>query len=239
MILRDEIADLVTGALERAQGQGLLPTAPLPEKLVERPSNPEHGDYATSMPLKLARAMQMPPLEIAERLVPLIPLGGALAQVEVARPGFINFTLADDWLRRQVDAILEAGESYGATETGVGQRVQVEFVSVNPTGPLHVGHARGAVIGSALANVLSAAGYDVVREYYFNDSGSQMDRFYQSLYARYAQQYGRDVDLPPDGYAGQYLVDWPKPSARATATGSSSSTRSRRRGSWGTWASPG
>ena len=207
MILRDTIADLVTGALEQAQGQGLLPSAPLPEKLIERPQNPEHGDYATSMPLKLARAMQMPPLEIAERLVPLIPLGGALAQVEVARPGFINFTLADDWLRRQVDAILEAGDRYGATETGVGQRVQVEFVSVNPTGPLHVGHARGAVIGSALANILSAAGYDVVREYYFNDSGSQMDRFYQSLYARYAQGSGRDVELPPDGYAGQYLVD--------------------------------
>ena len=159
------------------------------------------------MPLKLARAMQMPPLEIAERLVPLIPLGGALAQVEVARPGFINFTLDAGWLRRQVDAILEAGERYGATETGVGQRVQVEFVSVNPTGPLHVGHARGAVIGSALANVLAAAGFDVVREYYFNDSGSQMDRFYQSLYARYAQGFGREAELPPDGYAGQYLVD--------------------------------
>ena len=236
MILRDTIADLVTGALEQAQGQGLLPTAPLPEKLIERPQNPEHGDYATSMPLKLARAMQMPPLEIAERLVPLIPLGGALAQVEVARPGFINFTLADDWLRRQVDAILEAGDRYGATETGVGQRVQVEFVSVNPTGPLHVGHARGAVIGSALANILSAAGYDVVREYYFNDSGSQMDRFYQSLYARYAQGLGATLSCRPTATPDSTWSTWPTPSAPATATGSSNSTRSRRRAIWGSWA---
>ncbi|MBA7690970.1 Arginine--tRNA ligase [subsurface metagenome] len=125
----------------------------------------------------------------------------------MAPPGFINFTLNSDWLTKQVDSILTAGESYGNIDLGKGSRVQLEFVSVNPTGPLHVGHGRGAILGSTLADVLAAAGYKVEKEYYVNDTGSQIDAFYRSLYARYQQCLGTDAEMPSDGYFGRYMVD--------------------------------
>jgi arginyl-tRNA synthetase len=128
----------------------------------------------------------------------------------VAPPGFINFTLKSDWLTSQVDLILEAGDSYGNIEVGQGSRVQIEFVSVNPTGPLHVGHGRGAILGSTLANVLTAAGYKVEKEYYINDAGSQIDAFYRSLYARYQQCLGIDAEMPADGYFGNYMIELAK-----------------------------
>ena len=207
MIVRDEIEQLLASALEDARRRKLLPSGGEVELSGERPQDSEHGDFACSSPMKLARSMRMDPMAIAEALVSGIPVEGALERVWAARPGFVNFALSPAWLAKQVDVIGLAGESYGDVEVGSGQRVQVEFVSVNPTGPLHVGHARGAVIGSALANILAAAGYQVEREYYFNDAGSQIDRFNQSLYARYQQLFGRDVQVPPDGYAGEYMVD--------------------------------
>ena len=146
-------------------------------------------------------------MDIAEAIAACIATDREIATVEVAPPGFINFTLSPEWLQGQVDAVLAAGETFGSTDAGAGKRVQVEFVSVNPTGPVHVGHARGAVIGSVLASALAAAGYDVSREYYLNDAGSQIDLFHQSLYARYAQALGREVDLPAGGYQGDYLTD--------------------------------
>ena len=207
MLVRDEIEQLLALALEDARSRNLLPSGGEVELSVERPQDSEHGDFACSSPLKLARSMHMDPMAIAEALVSGIPVEGALERVWAARPGFVNFALSPAWLAKQVDVISKAGESYGEVEVGSGQRVQVEFISVNPTGPLHVGHARGAVIGSALANILAAAGYQVEREYYFNDAGNQIDRFNQSLYARYQQLFGRDVQVPPDGYAGEYMVD--------------------------------
>ena len=207
MTIRDNIIKLAQSALEEAQASGALPPAAVEEISVERPQKPEHGDFACSLPLKLARPLGMNPMSIAEILVPLIPSDGAIERVWAQRPGFINFTLSPTWLAEQVEVIRGAGESFGASSLGVGQRVQVEFVSVNPTGPIHVGHARGAVFGSALAEVLTAAGYEVQREYYFNDTGSQMDRFNHSLYARYMQQFGRKAELPPDGYQGKYMVE--------------------------------
>jgi arginyl-tRNA synthetase len=125
----------------------------------------------------------------------------------VAPPGFINFTLKNDWLTRQVDAVLESGHTYGNIKLGEDKLIQVEFVSINPTGPLHVGHGRGAVLGSTLCNIMSASGYKVVKEYYFNDAGSQMDAFRYSLWARYRQALGRDAEMPADGYLGNYMVD--------------------------------
>jgi arginyl-tRNA synthetase len=130
--------------------------------------------------------------------------------IAVAPPGFINFTLKSDWLTRQVDSILAAGDSYGNVDLGQGSRVQIEFVSVNPTGPLHVGHGRGAILGSTLANVLAADGYKVEKEYYINDAGNQVDAFYRSLYARYQQCLGIDAEMPSDGYFGSYMVDLAK-----------------------------
>ena len=130
-----------------------------------------------------------------------------MGAVSAAPPGFVNFRLGEGWLRDQVEAVRRAGAAFGNVDSGAGRRVQIEFVSVNPTGPVHVGHARGAVLGSALARTLAAAGCEVTREYYVNDAGTQMELFYRSVFARYAQALGRaDIELPPDGYRGAYLV---------------------------------
>ena len=205
--MQRNIADLIRQALAEAQRRGLLPDAEDQHVVVDRPQNPDHGDFASSLPLKLARPMRTSPIKIAETLVPLIPHDVALQRVWAAPPGFVNFALDAGWLAEHVDVIRGAGDTYGKTDIGAGKRVQVEFVSVNPTGPLHVGHARGAVFGSALANVLETAGYDVEREYYLNDTGNQMARFNESLYARYKQLFGQKADVPPDGYRGEYMVD--------------------------------
>ncbi len=206
VMIRDKLVAMVEQAFVEAQKSELLPSMAMPEIVLERPQNPEHGDYAAPLPLKLARAARMDPLDIAQRLAGLMQCPAECARIEVAPPGFINFSLKSGWLTSQVEKILAAGDRYGNIDTG-GSRVQVEFVSVNPTGPLHVGHGRGAVLGSTLSNVLSASGYTVEKEYYVNDAGSQMEAFYRSLHARYQQALGRDVPMPEEGYFGEYMVD--------------------------------
>ncbi len=210
MIIKHKLAKALQQAVTEAQQQGLLITTTLPEVILERPQNPEHGDYASSLPLKLARTTNMSPPAIAEKLVELMPPLPELARVVVISPGFINFSLSTDWLTKQVAIILDAGDSYGNINLGGGRSVQIEFVSVNPTGPLHVGHGRGGVLGSTLANVLSAAGYTVEKEYYINDAGSQLDAFNRSLHARYQQCLGKDAEVPSDGYLGNYMIDLAK-----------------------------
>jgi len=190
-----------------AQKRGLLPQVALPEVMLERPQGAGHGDYASNFPMKLARVAKANPLSIAENIVPLIRPIPELEKVEVARPGFINFTLRSDWLAEQVDVIRAEREHFGAIDLGHGQKVQLEFVSVNPTGPLHVGHGRGAIMGDTLANVLSAAGYRVEKEYYVNDAGGQIVAFHRSLYARYREVLGLPTEIPADGYRGSYVVD--------------------------------
>ncbi len=209
-MLKQRLIDLLTQAASEAQQQGKLPSVTLPEVTVERPQNPEHGDYASSLPLKLARATGINPLTIANDVAGLIASSPEIDSIAVAPPGFINFTLKSDWLTRQVDSILLAGDAYGNIDLGQGSRVQVEFVSVNPTGPLHVGHGRGAILGSTLANVLAASGYKVETEYYINDAGSQIEAFARSLYARYQQCLGIDVEMSSEGYFGDYMVDLAK-----------------------------
>jgi arginyl-tRNA synthetase len=206
-MIKQRIIELLAQAADKAQKLGKLPSVAVPEITIEHPQNPAHGDYASSLPLKLARATGASPLAIAEDLVGLMAPAPEVETVTVAPPGFINFTLKSDWLTRQVDAILPAGESYGNIDLGQASRVQLEFVSVNPTGPLHVGHGRGAILGNTLANALAAAGYKVEKEYYVNDAGSQMDAFYRSLYARYQQALKVDAEMPADGYLGDYIVD--------------------------------
>ncbi|MBI2846355.1 MAG: arginine--tRNA ligase [Chloroflexi bacterium] len=206
-MIKERIAKLLEDAAREAQTKGHLPNVALPEMTVERPQNAEHGDYASAAPLKLARAARMNPLTIARHLADLFPQAEEIERVTVAPPGFINFTLKDDWLEKQVDSILSLGQEYGNVDLGKGGKVQVEFVSVNPTGPIHVGHGRGAVLGSTLANVLSAAGHKVSREYYVNDAGSQMDSFYRSLYSRYLQALGIESEMPANGYMGAYMID--------------------------------
>jgi len=210
LALKQRLAVLLTEAIEQAQQGGKLPRVAVPEIILERPQNPTHGDYATSLPLKLARACAMNPVNIARILSEHLPACPELSSVNVAPPGFINFICNPSWLASQVDVILATGENYGNLPLGQGQSVHVEFVSANPTGPLHVGHGRGAVLGSTLAAILTAAGYNVQTEYYINDAGNQIHAFYQSLWARYHQELGRNVAMPEAGYLGQYMIDLAK-----------------------------
>jgi arginyl-tRNA synthetase len=209
-MIRRELARCLRQAVLKAQQEGALASAALPELLIEHPQNPEHGDFASGLPLKLARAMKMSPMAIAERVAEHIVPPPQIDKFWVAPPGFINFTLWEDWLSTEVESILAAGESYGDIELGKGKRVQLEFVSVNPTGPLHIGHGRGAVLGSTLANVLTASSYTVEKEFYVNDMGNQINNFGRSLYARYQQCLGKEAAVPPDGYHGNYMVDLAK-----------------------------
>jgi arginyl-tRNA synthetase len=209
-MLKQELAGCLQQAVLKAQREGALAPAAMPEVLIEHPQNPEHGDFASGLPLRMARAMRMSPLAIAEKIVEHIVPPPQVDKVWIAPPGFINFTLRKDWLSTEVKSILVAGEAYGDIEIGKGKRVQLEFVSVNPTGPLHVGHGRGAVLGSTLANVLTVAGYGVQREYYINDMGTQITNFGRSLHARYQQCLDKEAAMPADGYHGNYMIDLAK-----------------------------
>jgi len=210
LTLKQKLIELLTQAASKAQQQGKLPAVTLPGVVVEHPQKPEHGDYASSFPLKLAQVTGLKPLTIANDMVALMDSTHEIDRITVAPPGFINFTLSSDWLTSQIESIMETGNSYGNIDLGRGSRVQIEFVSVNPTGPLHVGHGRGAILGSTLANVLTAAGYSVEKEYYINDAGNQIDAFRSSLYARYRQCLDVDAEMPADGYLGNYMVDLAK-----------------------------
>jgi arginyl-tRNA synthetase len=206
-VVRDDIAVLIADAIRKAQKKGHLPSFEVPEVPVARPKDESHGDYATPVCMGLARVARMAPVAIAERVIAHLPPAPFLGKVEVAHPGFINITLAADWVARQVDEILAQADRFGHVDVGSGRTVQVEYISANPTGPLTVGSGRNAVLGDTLANVLQAAGWRVQREYYVNDTGNQMDIFAASLFARYAQALGRDEPLPEGGYPGAYLAE--------------------------------
>ena len=209
-LVQQQILELVANAVEQARRDGVLKLETVPEIQVERPAKPQHGDFATSLPLRLARTTRINPLNLAETLVKYIPTGDVVGRVVAAPPGFMNFHLQESWVQQQVEVVRQAGSDYGRLESGQGKKAMVEFVSVNPTGPVHVGHTRGAVLGSALANVMSAAGYHVTREYYINDAGSQMEAFYRSVYARYQQSLGIPAEMPANGYLGDYIIDLAK-----------------------------
>ncbi|HEX7587300.1 MAG TPA: arginine--tRNA ligase, partial [Anaerolineae bacterium] len=206
MLIKNQLAELVKQSIQNAQAAGALPMFELPEVFIERPQKKEWGDFATSLPLKLARDAKRAPLQIAQTLAAHFPANDAVARVEPSAPGFVNIILSDAWLARQVDAILAEGDEFGTVHPEHRERVQVEYVSVNPTGPMHVGSGRNGAIGDTLANVLQAAGYDVQREFYINDNGTQVRQFGASLFATYAQALGRDEPVPEDGYKGSYIV---------------------------------
>jgi len=203
--------DLVAAALGEALRAAAADLAwSLPEGVVEieRPGDPRHGDYATNVALRLAKPLRKAPLEIAEAIRARVAIGGPIAAVEAARPGFVNVRLAPDWLARQVGAIVAAGTGYGRSSRLAGKRIQVEFVSANPTGPMHVGNARGGPLGDVIANVLAFAGADVAREYYVNDSGTQVEAFGRTLAVRYRELAGETgLEIPEGGYAAPYVVD--------------------------------
>ena len=205
--LRSEVAQLVSSALDAAISSGTLPEVDVQDLSIERPQKAENGDFSCSLAMKLARPMRMNPRAIGQAIVDSLPNSPLVGSAWLAGPGFVNFSFNEEWLRSQVDVVIESGSSYGDSASTRDVKVQVEFVSVNPTGPVHVGHARGAVLGSALANVLAAAGYDVQREYYVNDAGRQMELFYETAYVRYLQAWDRVAEVPEDGYQGEYMVD--------------------------------
>ena len=177
----------------------------LPDPEVMEPRQKEHGDFATNVALAVAPRAGTSPRAVAEAIVAALPAVPFVDRVEIAGPGFINVFVTADWLHETLRRIVAEGEGYGRAPR-TGTRVQVEFVSANPTGPLHIGHARNAVLGDAIARLLDAAGWDVEREYYYNDAGGQMDRFGASVEARYLQLVGRDASVPEDGYHGDYVV---------------------------------
>ena len=209
-MLKDDLAQLVIAALKKAQRKGDLPKFDIPPVPIERPKQEEHGDFATPICLKLARYARMAPRDIAQKVIKRLAPKDYVGEVEIAGAGYINFRLDEGWLARQVETILAAGETFGCIDIGRGKRVQVEYVSANPTGSLTIGSGRNAVLGDGLANVLSAAGYEVQREYYVNDAGTQMEKFTRTVYARYAQALGQDEPLPEGGYPGEELIEWGK-----------------------------
>ena len=207
MTIRDELANITRAAAEAAMSAGDIPQVPLPEIVIEKPARPEHGDYATNLPLRLGRAAKANPLDLARRISARIAPSGMISSAQEAPPGFINFRLSEAWVTQQVDAIAVAGVGYASLEIGKGAKVQVEFVSANPTGPLTAGNGRGAAIGSVLASVLEAAGFEVQREYLVNDAGTQTDVFGRTLVARYLQLFGENIEIPADGYPGEYMIE--------------------------------
>ena len=196
----DDLSDAVLAAIRAAVDGGDL-TMPVPESVrIERPKVKEHGDYATSIALQLAKPAGRPPREVAEAIAEQLAAAPGVARVDVAGPGFLNITLDSAAQGELARTVVTAGESYGRTTTMAGHRFNLEFISANPTGPLHLGHVRWAAVGDALARVLEASGADVTREYYFNDAGVQIDRYAQSLFAA-----AKGEPTPEGGYGGAYI----------------------------------
>jgi arginyl-tRNA synthetase len=204
-VIEDDLRAWFRSGLEAA-APGLGLDGDLPEPEVIEPRQKEHGDFATNVALAVAGGASTSPRAVAEAIVAALPEAPFVRTVEVAGPGFINVFLTEGWLHDVLRRVADEGERFG-TSPRIGRRVQVEFVSANPTGPLHVGHARNAVLGDAIARLLDAAGYDVEREYYYNDAGGQMDRFGASVDAAYLTHLGRPTAIPEDGYHGAYIAD--------------------------------
>lgn len=204
---KENIYDMLTEAAFAAKANGDLNIETVSDFVVEIPRDKTHGDFAANIAMLLAKQAKKAPRMIAEDIIKNLKTDGSYVEsVEIAGAGFINFRLKENWLADGLKDALAQGEKYGNSDYGKGKKVQVEFVSANPTGELHMGNARGAAIGDSLASVLEAAGYDVEREFYVNDAGNQIEKFGCSLEARYLQQLGVDVEFPEDGYHGDDIT---------------------------------
>lgn len=198
--LKEEIKQAVIKA-------GLAAEEQIPDVILETPKEKAHGDYSTNMAMQLARVAKKAPRMIAEQLIENFDSSKAsIEKIEIAGPGFINFYMNNSYLTNLIPTVLNAGDQYGETNTGNGQKVQIEFVSANPTGDLHLGHARGAAVGDSLSSILAKAGYDVSREYYINDAGNQINNLALSVEARYFQALGMKKEMPADGYHGADII---------------------------------
>ena len=206
MLIRDEIISLLEQALKSAEHAGAVSSVPNHTISVEHPNRQEHGNFSSNLPLKIQGLVKIKALDLAEIIIAHIPTHNAVERVEIAPPGFINFFLADKWVTQQA-SIIARDNSFGQIPIEGERSIQIEYVSANPTGPIHVGNGRGAAIGSSLANTFKFAGYQVQQEYYINDAGNQVLIFGQTLYARYLQAHGKEASLPDNGYPGSYMID--------------------------------
>lgn len=207
-LLPREHAQLIEQALQAAQAAGDLPAFDLPEIPVHPSKKAGQGDYASPVALGLAKETGLKPRDVAELILRHLPQSDFLGGVEIAGPGFINFSLKPDYLKAQVEAIISEGESLCTLDLGRGLRAQVEFVSANPSGPITIGHTRNAVVGDAMSRLLAAAGYEVQREYYFNNAGNQMIVLGKTMRVRYLQELGVDIELDETAYLGEYMIDF-------------------------------
>ena len=205
--MKQELEQLLLAALAKLTGSVLPQMPPASAVVVERTRDTQHGDFATNLALRLAKSARRSPAELAAAIVAALPASELIARAEVAGAGFINFHLTTAAFARELAVIHAKGAAYGASPLGRGERVLVEFVSANPTGPLHVGHGRQAAYGATLANILGATGFNVAREYYINDAGRQMDILAVSTWLRYLELLGEQLAFPENGYRGEYL--WP------------------------------
>jgi len=206
--MKNKLADLITNSIAVCTQKGLLPEVQLPQIEIEVPANPEHGDYACNVAMILASLAKQNPRKIAQAIQDnLTDPESILEKSQIAGPGFLNFMIKDDLWRQILQNILQMKEKYGSINIGQGKKVQVEFVSANPTGPLHIGHARGAVVGDVLSNLLSTTGYDVSKEYYINDAGNQMNNLGKSVLYRYRELLGVEIEFPENCYRGDYIKD--------------------------------
>jgi arginyl-tRNA synthetase len=205
-MIEKDLRALVREAIARAHAAGELRSAETPIFDVTQPQRREHGDWTTNVAFVLTRSERKPPDVIAKTIIDHLPQRDWVRKVEIAGKGFINFHLSNAWLHETAARVLKAGDRFGATDEGTGKSVDVEFVSINPTGPLHIGSARNAALGDAIARLLEFHGYDVTREYYFNDAGSQMSNFGLSVAVRYLELLGREAEMPEDGYVGEYVT---------------------------------
>jgi arginyl-tRNA synthetase len=207
-VIINEIRRFIESALEKCREDGIIPKDASPEIEITVPRQEAHGNFATNVALAVAKAAGIAPRTVAQEIARRFPKEAAsFLKLDVAGPGFINFTVEPTWFLNGLKGIHEAGERFGECSQGEGRKVQVEFVSANPTGPLHIGHGRGAVYGDTLANVLSWAGFDVTKEYYVNDAGNQIRTLGKSIYLRMRELEGQPVDFPDDCYKGHYIVD--------------------------------
>lgn len=205
--VENKLNEAIALAVEKATQSGDLPEAEMPKFIIEKPTDKKNGDFSSNIAMAGARAYHQAPRMIAEAIVKNFSLdGGYIDRCEIAGPGFINFYLSDKYYSDVLKDIVSSGDNYGRSDYGEGKKMLVEFVSANPTGPMHIGNARGGAIGDCLASVLDAAGYDVQREFYINDAGNQIEKFATSLEVRYLQECGRDVELPEDAYHGEDIT---------------------------------
>lgn len=205
--VENKLYEAIENAVKSAIENGDLPQADIPKFIIEKPADKKNGDFSSNIAMAGARAFHGAPRMIAEAIVKNFSLdGGYIDKCEIAGPGFINFYLSDKYYSDVLKDIVASGDSYGRSDYGEGKRILVEFVSANPTGPMHIGNARGGAIGDCLASVLDAAGYDVQREFYVNDAGNQIEKFATSLEVRYLQECGKDVELPEDAYHGEDIT---------------------------------